>query len=94
MAAKTSTQPKQKKAAAAKTSKPAIPRGRLNSPELAKVLLTAEEAAYKLSVGRSKVYTLMNRGELRYITVGRIRRIPVEAISEYVVRARSGYPAA
>ncbi len=64
-----------------------IPRGRLNSPELVKVLLTVEETAHKLSVGRSAVYGLMRRGELRYITVGRVRRVPIEAISEFVTNA-------
>ncbi|HZC06480.1 MAG TPA: helix-turn-helix domain-containing protein [Ktedonobacterales bacterium] len=84
-----------KKATKKKTSvKTTIPLSRLKSPELAKVLLTVEEAAYKLSVGRGKVYTLMNRGELRYITVGRIRRIPVDAISEFVTKAGARYPAA
>lgn len=66
-------------------SKSPIPRGRLSSPELMKVLLTVEETAHKLSVGRSAVYGLMRRGELRYITVGRVRRVPVEAVSEYVI---------
>lgn len=61
-----------------------IPRGRLNSPELMKVLLTVEETAHKLSVGRNAVYGLMRRGELRYITVGRVRRVPVDAVSEFV----------
>ncbi len=92
MAAKKSTATNKKKTAAKTT----IPRGRLNSPELTKVLLTVDEAAHKLSVGRSAVYGLMNRGQLRYITVGRIRRIPVDAIAEFVTKAgaRSGYPAA
>lgn len=94
MAAKKATATKKTAAKSSRSSKTMIPRGRLNSPELAKVLLTVEEAAYKLSVGRGKVYVLMNRGELRYITVGRIRRIPVDAISEFVARGRSGYPAA
>lgn len=65
----------------------AIPRDRLSSPELMKVLLTVEETAHKLSVGRSAVYGLMRRGELRYITVGRVRRIPIEAVSEFVAQA-------
>jgi excisionase family DNA binding protein len=67
--------------------RPAIPRGRLNSPELVKVLLTVEEAAHKLSVSCATVYRMMGRGELRFITIGRLRRVPVEAISEVVARA-------
>jgi excisionase family DNA binding protein len=68
-------------------SRSPIPRSRLSSPELVKVLLTVEETAHKLSVGRSAVYGLMRRGELRYITVGRVRRVPIEAVSEFVARA-------
>lgn len=90
-----------KKTEPKKTATPrrgAIPAARLKAPELVKVLLTVEEAAHKLSVGRSAVYGLMRRGELRFITIGRIRRVPVDAISEFVARAaaggRSGYPAA
>ena len=73
-------------------------RGSLGRPELVKLLLTVPEVAHKLSVGRSAVYSLMRRGELRYITVGRVRRVPVEAVSEFVAHAarsgQSGYPAA
>ena len=69
---------------------------------MVKLLLTVPEVAHKLSVGRSAVYGLMRRGELRYITVGRVRRVPVDAVSEFVARAgsvngragQSGYPAA
>ena len=86
MAAK-KQQPKQQPKRKA-VGKSAIPRGRLNSPELVKVLLTVEETAHKLSVGRSAVYGLMRRGELRYITVGRVRRVPVDAVSEFVAQAR------
>lgn len=77
-AAKTKPKPKPKP----------IPRNRLNAPELAKLLLTVEEVAHKLSVGRGAVYGLMRRGELRYITVGRVRRVPVDAVSEYVAHAQ------
>lgn len=67
-------------------TKRAIPRHRLNSPELIKVLLTVEEAAHKLSLTRSTIYRMMGRGELRFITIGRVRRVPVEAITEVVAR--------
>jgi excisionase family DNA binding protein len=67
--------------------RPAIPRRRLNSPELLKVLLTVEEAAHKLSIGRTACYGLMKRGELRYILIGSTRRIPVDAIGEFVSQA-------
>ncbi|MGH2502378.1 MAG: helix-turn-helix domain-containing protein [Ktedonobacterales bacterium] len=85
-AAKTVRKAAGKKAGGSRTP---IRRGRLNSPELMKVLLTVEETAHKLSVGRSAVYGLMRRGELRYITVGRVRRVPIEAVSEFVAHARA-----
>lgn len=88
MTAKTATKQQPKPQAGRKAvGKSTIPRGRLNSPELVKVLLTVEETAHKLSVGRNAVYGLMRRGELRYITVGRVRRVPIEAVSEFVANA-------
>lgn len=78
MAAKTKPKPKPK------TRKP--PRAWLTSPDMAKVALTVEEAAYKLSISRSSCYRLMQRHELRFILIGGTRRIPVEAVSEYVSR--------
>lgn len=83
-----------KKAAAAKPGgrsaqrNPRNPRNqRLNAPELVKVLLTVEEAAHTLSIGRTACYRLMKRGELRYILIGSTRRVPVDAVTEFVARA-------
>ena len=42
-----------------------------------RTLLTAEEAAESLKVGRCKVYDLIRSGELESIKIGRLRRIPV-----------------
>ena len=85
-----------RKPAGKPAGKPGIPRGRLNSPELVKLLLTVEETAHKLSVSPATVYRVMARGELCYITVGRVRRVPVEAVGEYVAAQRRamGHPAA
>jgi excisionase family DNA binding protein len=49
-----------------------------------KVLLTPEEAAQTLSIGRSKVYELLRAGALASVRIGASRRIPVEAIRAYV----------
>jgi excisionase family DNA binding protein len=51
-----------------------------------KLLLTPEEAADVLSVGRSTVYDLIRLRLLRSVTIGRARRIPVEACRELVDR--------
>lgn len=49
-----------------------------------KVLLTPEEAAQALSIGRSKVYELLRAGALASVRIGASRRIPVEAVRAYV----------
>jgi excisionase family DNA binding protein len=49
-----------------------------------KLLLSVEEAAAALSLGRSLVYDLVMRGDIRSIKVRRTRRIPVEALHEFI----------
>jgi excisionase family DNA binding protein len=49
-----------------------------------KVLLSVEEAASVMSLGRSFIYDLVMRGEIASIKVGRTRRIPVMALQEFV----------
>jgi excisionase family DNA binding protein len=52
----------------------------------AKVLVSVDEAAELLSVGRTVVYRLVARNEVRSIKVGRTRRIVVASLHEYVGR--------
>jgi excisionase family DNA binding protein len=49
-----------------------------------KVLLRPSEAAELLAVGRSRLFELMASGELRSVKIGRSRRVPVAALTEYV----------
>ena len=42
------------------------------------LLVTPEEAARRLSVGRTTVYTLMASGELLSVNIGRCRRVPLK----------------
>ena len=51
-----------------------------------KVLLSVDEAAVALSLGRSDIYDLIMRKELASIKVGRTRRVPVVALHQYVNR--------
>lgn len=44
-----------------------------------KRLLTIDEAAQALSVGRTLLYDLMKRNEIASIKVGRVRRVPLAA---------------
>lgn len=43
----------------------------------------------RLSIGRSKVFELMDSGELRSIKIGKRRLIPESAIAEYIERLES-----
>ncbi|MER7690686.1 excisionase family DNA-binding protein [Streptomyces sp. NPDC097610] len=53
------------------------------------VLLTVEEAARRLRIGRTTCYRLIRNGELESVPVGSLRRIPAEAPGEYVARLRA-----
>jgi excisionase family DNA binding protein len=53
-----------------------------------KLLLRIEEAAKRLGIGRSLMYRLVVRGEVQSVPLGRLRRIPAEALREYVERLR------
>ncbi|WP_225793619.1 excisionase family DNA-binding protein [Streptomyces aculeolatus] len=52
-------------------------------------LLPVEEAARRLGIGRTVCYRLISAGELESVTVGRLRRVPADAIPEYVARLRA-----
>ncbi len=52
------------------------------------VLLTVEEAARRLHIGRTLCYRLIGSGELESVPVGRLRRVPADAVHEYVTRLR------
>jgi excisionase family DNA binding protein len=62
--------------------------GRSEGPA-SQLLLTAEQAATVLAICRTKVYDLLRRGELDSVQIGTSRRIPYEALPEYVQRLRS-----
>jgi excisionase family DNA binding protein len=47
-------------------------------------LLTVEEAAERLRIGRTTMYALVSTGAIKSVTIGRLRRIPSECVSEYV----------
>jgi excisionase family DNA binding protein len=51
-----------------------------------KLLVTPEEAAAILSVGRTTVYDLMAAGHLESVHVKSCRRIPVAALERFVQR--------
>lgn len=49
-----------------------------------KLLLTPNEAADQLAISRTKVYELMAAGTLRSIHIGRLRRVPVDALRDFI----------
>ncbi|WP_327183892.1 excisionase family DNA-binding protein [Streptomyces sp. NBC_01334] len=52
------------------------------------VLLTVEEAARRLQIGRTLCYRFVSSGELESITLGHLRRIPADAVPEFATRLR------
>ena len=59
------------------------------APELdepSQTLLTVEDAARRLSVGRTTVYALLKDGQINSVRIGRLRRIPAEALTAYTTR--------
>jgi excisionase family DNA binding protein len=56
--------------------------------ESRQVMLTIPEAAQRLSIGRSMLYELMASGAIESVHIGRLRRIPLECLNEFVERCR------
>ncbi len=51
-----------------------------------KVLVSVDEAAAMLSLGRTSVYGLVMQNELQSVKVGRMRRIVVSSLHNYISR--------
>jgi excisionase family DNA binding protein len=49
-----------------------------------RLLLTVQEAARRLGIGRSLMYELIASGAVRSVRVGRLRRIPSDALGSYI----------
>ena len=48
-----------------------------------KLLLTVEEAAQRLGIGRSHAYVYVLRGELPSVKLGRARRVPADELERF-----------
>lgn len=53
-----------------------------------RLLLTVEEAARSLHVGRTTAHELVLSGRLESVTVGRLRRVPVDGLVAFVKSLR------
>ena len=51
-----------------------------------KLLVTVEDAAAMLSLGRTLTWALVRQNELRSIRVGKTRRVVVSSLHEYIER--------
>jgi excisionase family DNA binding protein len=51
-----------------------------------RILLTVEEAAEQLRIGRTTAWRLVRTGELESVRIGTLRRVPSSAVAEYATR--------
>ena len=59
---------------------------RSGSAPVERVLLTAEEVAEALHIGRTRVFALIAAREITSVKIGNLRRVPVDAVREYAAR--------
>lgn len=53
------------------------------------LVLTVDDAAERLCVSRTLMYALVSSGEVESVRIGRLRRIPVDALSTFVESLRA-----
>jgi excisionase family DNA binding protein len=51
-----------------------------------RVLLTVEEVAERLGIGRTTAFRLVKTGEIESVRIGRLRRIHIDAVNAYAAR--------
>ncbi|BBC95034.1 DNA-binding protein [Streptomyces rochei] len=54
------------------------------TPDATLAALTVEEAARRLGVGRTTMYALIASGEVQSVRIGRLRRVPADALTVYL----------
>ncbi|MDQ4117605.1 MAG: helix-turn-helix domain-containing protein [Actinomycetota bacterium] len=59
------------------------------TPRPQHLLLTVEEAAEVLRVGRTTIFHLIRTGELATVQIGRLRRVSMESLRQFT-RERQG----
>ncbi len=51
-----------------------------------RLLLSVEDAADRLALSRTRLYALIKTGEIVSVRIGRLRRVPVEALTAFTAR--------
>ena len=54
-----------------------------------RLLLSVVEAADRLGIGRTLMYELLTSGQIESVHVGRLHKIPAEALAAFVDRQRT-----
>ncbi|TQS43748.1 helix-turn-helix domain-containing protein [Cryptosporangium phraense] len=68
----------------------ALPGPAVDAPEAGDdLVLTVEEAAARLRVGRTTMYGLIASGAVETVTIGRLRRVPTASLHTYVEGLRT-----
>lgn len=57
-----------------------------------RLLITVEEAARRLAIGRTMMFALVHDGCIESVRIGRLRRIPVDALTAFVDSTRLSTP--
>ncbi len=53
-------------------------------PPPAQLLLTVEDAAHALSIGRTLLYALIANGLITSVKIGRVRRVPLASLERFI----------
>ena len=54
--------------------------------EQPRLMLTVEEAAAAMGIGRTTMFALVKSGDVDSVLIGRLRRVPATAIDTYLAR--------
>lgn len=58
-------------------------------PVTPRILLSINEAAASLGIGRTLMYELLSSGQVESVYVGRLHRVPADALAAFVAMLRS-----
>ncbi|HET9873907.1 MAG TPA: helix-turn-helix domain-containing protein [Propionibacteriaceae bacterium] len=54
------------------------------------LVLTVEQAAEQLGIGRTVMYALVSSGAVESVRIGRLRRVPADALVTFLDQLRAG----